>query len=214
MEELKKEPIDLLVEEWLEKKVSKGIFEFSCGGDSMNDTTLTIYDEKDNIIDLSGNSQGELINQIYEEVEFYEDSDGHYQGEFGEVIIEFDVDEDTFTFEKVATSEYSESFSDKIEIEADQEIIDFCKEYIIEIKGEADYLTIEYKKDFYINEEKSNIIQQIKELIEETINDHEPEDTTAGELEDYITMSGFTINNKNKIQFDYEYRKTVYNSGE
>ena len=214
MEELKKEPIDLLVKEWLEKKVSKGIFEFSCGSDSMNDTTLTIYDEKDNIIDLSGNSQGGLIDQIYEEVEFYENSDGHYQGEFGEVIIEFDVDEDTFTFEKVATSEYSDSFSDKIEIEVDQEIIDFCKEYIEEIGGEADYLTIEYKKDFYISEERSNIIQKIKEIIEETMYDHEPEDTSEGELEDHITMSGFTINNKNKIQFDYEYRKTVYNSGE
>ena len=45
MEELKKEPIDLLVEEWLEKKVSKGIFEFSCGSDSMNDTSLVFFDK-------------------------------------------------------------------------------------------------------------------------------------------------------------------------
>ena len=51
----------------------------------------------------------------------------------------------------------------------------------------------------------------IQEIINKAIDDHEPEDTSAGELEDYVSMSNFATIDNNKIKFNYDYRKTVYN---
>lgn len=209
MKELEKEPIDPLIKEWLDKKVDRAEFEFSCGGDSMNETSLLVFDKKGNEIDFK--FKEELIDDIYENVEFYENSDGHYQGEFGKVLIKFEEVEEIFTFTKETTSEYSESFSNEIIIEETPiEIIEFCKKFIEGIEGEMGHVTIDYKKDFYISEEKNNIILELYKIIEDAMFEHEPEDNTKGEIEDYITMSGFKINDNNKIQFDYEYRKTVY----
>ena len=55
------------------------------------------------------------------------------------------------------------------------------------------------------------MLEDIQEIINETMYNHEPEDTSEGELEEYIAMSGFETIDNNKIKFNYEYRKTVYN---
>jgi hypothetical protein len=211
MEKLEKEPIDLLIKEWLEKGVDRAEFEFSCGGDSMNDTSLVFFDKEDKEVIMSNESRETLDNDIYKEVEFYVNSDGHYQGEHGTVLVEFNVEENEFNYSKSATEEWSESFTDIIKLEITPELHKFCKEYVLEISGESDFLDIEYAKDFYINSEKYKMLEDIQEIINKAIDDHEPEDTSAGELEDYVSMSNFATIDNNKIKFNYDYRKTVYN---
>lgn len=200
-----------LIKEWLEKGVDRAEFEFSCGGDSMNDTNLVFFDKENNEITMSNESKETLDNDIYNNVEFYVNSDGHYQGEHGTVLIEFNAEDNEFNYIKSATSEWSESFSDTIEIEVTPELHKFCKEYIYEISGEHNYLDIEYAKDFYINSEKLKMLEDIQEIINEAVDDHEPEDKSKGELEDYISTSEFVTIDNNKIKFNYDYRKTVYN---
>jgi hypothetical protein len=203
--------MEKLIEEWKEKGVDRAEFEFSCGGDSMNDTSLVFFDKEDKEVIMSNESRETLDNDIYKEVEFYVNSDGHYQGEHGTVLVEFNVEENQFNYSKSATEEWSESFSDIITIEITPELHKFCKEYVLEITGEGNYLDIEYAKDFYINSEKCKMLEDIQEIINEAIDDHEPEDTSAGELEDYVSMSNFATIDNNKIKFNYDYRKTVYN---
>jgi hypothetical protein len=211
MEKLEKEPIDLLIKEWLEKGVDRAEFEFSCGGDSMNDTSLVFFDKENKEVIMSNESRETLDNDIYSNVEFYVNSDGHYQGEHGTVLVEFNVEENEFNYSKSATEEWSESFSDIITIEITPELHKFCKEYVLEISGESNYLDIEYAKDFYINSEKLEMLKDIQEIINENMDNHEPEDTSEGEIEDYLEMSGFEIISNNQIKFNYDYRKTVYN---
>jgi hypothetical protein len=200
-----------LIKEWLEKGVDRAEFEFSCGGDSMNDTSLVFFDKENKEVIMSNESRETLDNDIYSNVEFYVNSDGHYQGEHGTVLVEFNVEENEFNYSKSATEEWSESFSDIITIEITPELHKFCKEYVLEISGEQHYLDIEFAKDFYINSEKCKMLEDIKEIINEAIDDHEPEDNTEGELEDYISVSNFETIDNNKIKFNYDYRKTVYN---
>jgi hypothetical protein len=203
--------MEKLIKEWKEKGVDRAEFEFSCGSDSMNDTTLNFYDKEGKEVIMSNESKETLDNDIYKEVEFYQNSDGHYQGEFGVVLIEFDIEENQFGYSKSATEEWSESFTDIIELEITPELHKFCKEHILEISGESDYLDIEYAKDFYINSEKLEMLVDIQEIINEAIDNHEPEDTSEGELEEYVSMSNFKTIDNNKIKFNYDYRKTVYN---
>lgn len=200
-----------LIKEWLEKGVDRAEFEFSCGGDCMNDTNLVFFDKENNEITMSNESKETLDNDIYKTVEFYVNSDGHYQGEHGTVLIEFNAEDNEFNYSKSATSEWSESFSDTIEIEVTPELHKFCKEYIYEISGEHNYLDIEYTKDFYCNSERCKMLEQIQDILNEKIENHEPEDTSEGELEEYKSMSGFETIDNNKIKFSYDYRKTVYN---
>jgi hypothetical protein len=200
-----------LIKEWLEKGVDRAEFEFSCGGDSMNDTSLVFFDKESKEIIMSNESRETLDNDIYSNVEFYVNSDGHYQGEHGTVLVEFNVEENEFNYSKSATEEWSESFTDIIKLEITPELHKFCKEYVLEISGESNYLDIEYAKDFYINSEKCKMLEDIQEIINEAIDDHKPEDTSEGELEDYVSMSNFATIDNNKIKFNYDYRKTVYN---
>jgi hypothetical protein len=203
--------MEKLIEEWKEKGVDRAEFEFSCGGDSMNDTSLVFFDKESKEIIMSNESRETLDNDIYSNVEFYVNSDGHYQGEHGTVLVEFNVEENEFNYSKSATEEWSESFTDIIKLEITPELHKFCKEYVLEISGESNYLDIEYAKDFYINSEKCKMLEDIQEIINEAIDDHKPEDTSEGELEDYVSMSNFETIDNNKIKFNYDYRKTVYN---
>lgn len=203
--------MEKLIEEWKEKGVDRAEFEFSCGGDSMNDTSLVFFDKEDKEVIMSNESRETLDNDIYKEVEFYVNSDEHYQGEHGTVLVEFNVEENQFNYSKSATEEWSESFTDIIELEIGPELHKFCKEYIFEISGEHSYSDIEYAKDFYINSEKLKMLKDIQKIINEAVDDHEPEDKSEGELEEYISTSGFVTIDNNKIKFNYDYRKTVYN---
>ena len=94
--EEKTEFFNEVIQEWKKLNVYKGRFEFSCGGDSMNETELTFYDNDDNPISKTQVLNDYFEDEIYKKVEFYEASDGHYIGEMGTVYITLNDDEDDF----------------------------------------------------------------------------------------------------------------------
>ena len=98
--------MEKIIKLWKELGVTHIDFEFCCGGDSMNDTTLNIH-KGDEIIE---NNELETFfdNEVYKRVEFYVNSDGHYQGESGNVLIELNDEGDDFNFMKSAQSEWCE----------------------------------------------------------------------------------------------------------
>ena len=85
------------IELWKKHNIGKCVMTFSCGGDSMNDTSFALYDNEDNEV------QVEELTDYFEsvidnKVDFYEISDGHYLGEFGTVEITYDEEEDEEDF--------------------------------------------------------------------------------------------------------------------
>ena len=78
---------------WIEKNIKECIMTFSCGGDSMNDTSFLLYDnEGKNVFEPIITDY--LEEDVYHKVEFYEVSDGHYMGESGTVTITLEKYED------------------------------------------------------------------------------------------------------------------------
>jgi len=61
---------------WKELNIDRCEMEFSCGGDSMNETEYTLYDKEDNEVE-SEELADYFENEVYKNVEFYEVSDGH-----------------------------------------------------------------------------------------------------------------------------------------
>ena len=117
-----------IIQLWKELQITHIDFEFSCGGDSMNDTTLNIH-KGDEIIENDVISTY-FENEVYNEVRFYEASDGHYMGEMGNVIIHLNDEDEGFTYNKQAQSEFNETMTTDLEIELTDEeklIVDLLK---------------------------------------------------------------------------------------
>ena len=74
-------------------------FEFTCGGDSMNDYDVTLYNKDEEQVN-SASLRSYFEDETFNHVQFYEASDGHYMGEAGTVHIEFDEDGDEFLYSK------------------------------------------------------------------------------------------------------------------
>ena len=152
---------------WKEHNIDRCTMEFSCGGDSMNDTDFTLYDKDDKEVECE-----ELTDYfdsvVYNEVDFYEVSDGHYMGEFGqvEITLEEDDDEPYFSYDKQAQAEWEETFSDTMYVELNE------KES--EVLGKVGNINssfmdrennINYKDDCVITEEESNTLNELVERI-------------------------------------------------
>jgi len=69
---------------WKENNIERCVMEFSCGGDSMNETDFTLYDKSGEEV-ICDELTDYFEDIVYKEVDFYEVSDGHYMGEFGQV---------------------------------------------------------------------------------------------------------------------------------
>ena len=108
------------VEIWKREGIDRVEFDFSCGGDSMNDTELRFYKGNKEIEETWG-LEAYFDDEVYENVEFYENSDGHYQGESGTVTITLNEDEDEFDYEKSSTEEWLEIYSDDDDEEEDED---------------------------------------------------------------------------------------------
>ena len=212
-----------VIKEWKEKNVSYANFEFSCGGDSMNETTLTFYDENENLIEVSGDMERYFDNEVYSRVQFYEASDGHYMGESGNVRIELDEEEEDFYFMKSAQSESSEIKTEIILVPLTKEEKEFIDTYILSMGAsnwEGDF--INYKKDFILSEDKSNILKgittkfdnysrKIVEIIEtDEYNDDSITYTTDKNEDDTFTFVTDELGNVNvelSVSIEvYEYR--------
>ena len=134
-----------LITLWKKHNIGHVEFDFYCGGDSMGDTTLRIYDKKgqslNDKIDFereNGSSWGEykeriltlIEDKIYADVEFYVNSDGHYQGESGMVEMTFDEEESMFDCSKSSESEWSERETNNILVDLTKEEFEFINKYV------------------------------------------------------------------------------------
>ena len=154
---------------WKELNIDRCEMEFSCGGDSMNDTNFTLYDKEDNEVE-SEELADYFENQVYKEVEFYEVSDGHYMGEYGkvEITLEEDDDEPYFSYDKQAMAEWEETFSETMYVELSEKESEVLNK-VSNINGSIwdNEPNVNYKEDCVITDEES---QTLKELLEKIGN--------------------------------------------
>ena len=174
-----------IIEIWKENNIEKCVMEFSCGGDSMNDTEFTLYDNEGN--QVSNDDITEYFeHHIYDYVDFYEVSDGHYMGESGTVTIELDEydGEPSFTFSKDAQSQFEETFSGTMDFKLTEVEVKLLEEKISNFnKSEWDsQVFINYKDDCVITDEEEVILNDLIKRIEDESFDFEIEDATGEEV--------------------------------
>jgi hypothetical protein len=181
------------VQKWNELGINRAEFEFDCGGDSMNDTTINFYDTQDKII-INDDLADYFDNQVYKEVNFYEASDGHYQGERGVVHIELDNEsedetEHSFTYTKSAESEFNEQFTQTIYIDLTDEQATFITKNVSNINGgDSDRTTFNFSRDFIMTDNDEKVMAELTELIDNTACEYEFENA-EGEALDWYSYS-------------------------
>lgn len=159
------------IKRWKDLKLKNAVFNFNCGGDSMGQTEVCLYDKNGQIRDTF--LEEFFDTEVYNYVEFYVNSDGHYLGESGDVHITLNEDGEIAEFEysKTSTSEYSEMVTETVEIELTEDEKEFFSNYITNINGDSyghtatDGMVINYSKDFLLTEEKQNILDSIVEKV-------------------------------------------------
>jgi hypothetical protein len=177
-----------IIQLWKELQITHINFEFTCGGDSMNDTTLNIHNGEE-IIENDAISTY-FDHEVYNAVEFYVNSDGHYQGESGNVLIELDDNEETFNYMKSAQAEYCERITSEVEVELTDEEIEFVKEFVRDINGgDSEGANLNYKKDFIINQKRKELIDSIGEKVADICGGFVPEIEGNGELNDWYSFT-------------------------
>jgi len=170
--------IDEAIKLWKELKVDRCEMEFSCGGDSMNDTNFHLYDKKDNVIE-SEELTDYFDNEVYKNVEFYEVSDGHYMGEYGKVEITLEedgVDDAVFVYDKQATAEWEETSGGTMYVELSDKESDVLKK-VSNINGGVwnNQPNVNYRQDCVITEEEDEILDELIERIENLSDEFEIE---------------------------------------
>jgi hypothetical protein len=177
-----------IIKLWKELGVTHIDFEFTCGGDSMNDTTLNIH-KGDDIIENETLSSY-FDNEVYKRIDFYVNSDGHYMGESGNVLIELNNEEDDFDYMKSAQSEWCERITSDVEVELTDEEIEFVREFVRDINGgESEDVNFNYKKDFIINQKRKELIDSIGKKVSSVCDDFTPELEGDGELNEWYSYT-------------------------
>ena len=186
-----------IIKLWKELGVDYANFEFSCGGDSMNDTSIQIFDDKGSEIDCV-EIRDYIDDVIYHKVEFYEASDGHYMGEAGNVEIRLSDDEEELEFSKSSQSEWCERVSSDMEVLLDEKEVQFIKDKVLNINGgDGDY-NINYKVDCILSDEEEELIESIEQKIDSACGQFSP-DT----LNDCTDWYAFTTNEQgDEIKFN------------
>jgi hypothetical protein len=157
-----------IIEIWKEKNIDRVEFIFSCGGDSMNDTQLAIFDKDDT--DITDITDEVIYNyfddKVYNEVDFYVDSDGHYMGEQGTVTITLYDDESNFHYSKSSSSEWYENYTEVVDCELTENEASFIENYVSNIEfGSWGGETINYKKDFIITSDMEKLVEVLHEKL-------------------------------------------------
>ena len=176
-----------IIKIWKEKNIDHVNFNFSCGGDSMNDTSIEIFDKEGNLVEDS-ELETYFDDQAYKNVEFYENSDGHYQGEFGVVTITLNDEEDDFEYSKSSSTEWSESSVNEAEIELSDKEANFVANYVLNINGGEDDIQTNYKKDFILTNEQEETLKGLEEKISEFAQYYTPKDV-EGEMNEWHTYT-------------------------
>lgn len=208
-----KDTTQKVIELWKKLEVTSVDFNFSCGGDSMNDTNIEIH-TKNGVIQ-NDEIENYIDNEVYKNVSFYEASDGHYQGEFGvvEVTMETDEDEAYFVYNKSTTSEWSEQQSEVVTISLNKEEVEFIKENVLNINGDDSNLNFVYKDDVFLTDDKVNMLNELDKKISNTIRHYEVK-CEEGELQDYYTFhteeNNLTINEYDELEVEVDFSVTIY----
>lgn len=220
MEERKQARLKMLLEgkliaikQWKEHNIDHVDFEFNCGGDSMGDTTIFIYDKENNIVENS-DIESYIEEAVYVNVDFYEVSDGHYMGEQGTVIITLDEDNEEFSYLKSSEEEYCEHepFTEKIDL-TDEEV-NFINKYVADINGnmsEGEY-NINYKADFVQTDELVAVEEALMKKLQNYFENYEP---NLEYLSYWHTMevNDTTLDKENKtIDIEMSFEHYVYRS--
>jgi hypothetical protein len=178
-----------IIELWKKLDIQRCEMEFSCGGDSMNETDFTFYDSQDNQVDadeLESYFEGEVYNQV----EFYEVSDGHYMGEFGQVVItlEDEDDEPFFQYDKQSQSEWEEREIEVMKYDLTDSEVKFLTEKVDSIVGGEDGQAINYKTDCVLSDEEEELSEKLLQDIADAANEYDFQDAD-GEPQDWFTFS-------------------------
>ena len=179
--------IQEIIKLWKELGVEQLNFEFSCGGDSMNDTSITIEGKDGSEID-NVELRDYFDDAVYKRVEFYEASDGHYQGEFGNVYITLSDDEDDFDYNKSSKSEWSERVDSEVPVELTDEQMKFIKSKVLNINGDCDSLNVNYKNDCILSDKEEELVDDLENTLLDILRDYSP-DTDEGEVGEWFTFT-------------------------
>jgi len=198
---------------WKDLNIDHINFNFNCGGDSMNDTDIEIFDTEGELVENQ-----ELVDyfdrEVYNRVDFYVNSDGHYLGESGVVVITLDDEGEGFYYSKEAQSEYSETFTGQTIVTLTDEEAAFVREFVDNINGGDEGFTINYKKDFIVTDKQEKLVAELEEKIGEVAYDFEPENAegeasgwvryTTNEDDEELTLEG------NELTLNVSAEYTVY----
>lgn len=178
-----------IIKLWKEKNIDHVDFVFSCGGDSMGDTDIVIYDKDGNEVECLEISD-HIDNEVYHEVEFYVNSDGHYMGESGTVRVELveDDDEPYLSYSKSSSSEWSESFRNDVEIELTDKQAEIVSKYVDNINGGEGDIVVNFKQDCILSDEEQAELDTLETTITYFVNHYEPKDL-EGELEEWYNFT-------------------------
>lgn len=169
---------------WKELNIDHINFNFNCGGDSMNDTDIEIFDKNYNLVE-NQELADYFDREVYNRVDFYVNSDGHYLGESGVVVITLDDEGEGFYYSKDAQSEWSEHFTGQAIVTLTDEETAFVREFVDNINGGDEGVTINYKKDFIVTDKQEKLVAELEEKINEVAYDFEPENA-EGEASDWV----------------------------
>lgn len=207
--------LEEVIKLWKENNYGSATFEFSCGGDSMGDTNWSFYKPEGGlIVNRLVAITDFLEDEVYKRVNFYECSDGHYQGEFGNVEVTLNGEEDDFDFVKSSTSEWSEQFSENLEIELTEVEASFVRENIRNFNGGDGETNVNYSRDFILTEEQEAMLNSISERIEDSAVDLHIQDA-EGEEQEWYTYDGEVADMKdNKLIINVTKNYTILRDSE
>ncbi len=164
---------------WKELNIDRCEMEFSCGGDSMNETDYTLYDKDEKVVD-SPELNDYFDHEVYNEVEFYEVSDGQYMGEFGKVVItleEDEEDEEYFSYDKQALSEWEDTFFTDVNIKLSEKEKELLVTKVENINGGGwdNELNVNYKDDCVLTDEEEELLNNLLEKVRDEAENAEIE---------------------------------------
>lgn len=190
-----------MIELWKKLDIQRCEMEFSCGGDSMNETDFTFYNSQDKVVD-GEELEGYFESEVYNEVEFYEVSDGHYMGEFGQVVItlEEDDDEPYFQYDKNSQSEWEEREVEVMKYDLTDSEVKFLTEKVESIVGGEDGQAINYKTDCVLSDEEEELSEKLLQEISDVANEYEFENA-SGEPQEWFTFTT-RIDDEDGIQIE------------
>jgi hypothetical protein len=181
-----------IVKIWKDNDISYAEFQFSCGGDSMDDFSIHYFDSKGNEIKVDG-LDVYFEDKVFKNVTFYEASDGHYIGESGHVKIELNDDEGydpVFIYDKNATSEYLETYTGVCYVELTEAEKTFIQNYVSNINGSSDDVGINYSKDFIMTDGVKEIEINLLDKISGEVGNFYPElEYINGDWDDWFRFS-------------------------